>query len=78
MGAVDAITINPTVSTGAVTVLISEVSRINPLRGGSIAFGANGLSLMLRLIAFWSDSSILSLVSGRLFAFSLLVLLCSS
>src|SRR5258707_8050298 len=75
---VGAAVVNATVSAGTVTVLISEVSRINPLRGGSIAFGANGLSLILRLIAFWSNSSMSSLVLGRVFSFSLLVLLCSS
>src|SRR5216684_4548519 len=63
---VGAVVVNPTVSVGAVTVLIS---RSSPFRGGSIAFGTSGLSLMLKLIAFCSDSSISSSVSGRLFPF---------
>src|SRR5258707_2955138 len=75
---VGAVVVNPTVSVGAVVVLISGSLRSNPLRGGSIAFGASGLSLMLRLITFWSVSSMSSSVSGRLFPFSLLTSLCSS
>src|SRR5229473_3715661 len=42
-----AMTVNPTVSVGAVVVLILGMSRMSALRGGSIAFGASGLSLML-------------------------------
>src|SRR5258707_8123515 len=49
---VGAVTVNPTVSVGAVIVLISGSSRSSPFRGGNIAFGTSGLSLMLRLIAF--------------------------
>src|SRR5229473_506910 len=75
---VGTVVVNPTVSVGAVIVLISRSLRFSPFRGGSIAFGANGLSLMLKSIAFWSDSSMSSSVSGRLFPFPLLVSLCSS
>src|SRR5258708_38945467 len=49
---VGAVVVNPTVSVGAVVVLISGSLRSNPFLGGSIAFGASGLSLMLRLITF--------------------------
>src|SRR5713226_2198021 len=49
---VGAVVVNPTVSVGAVVVLISGSLRSSPLLGGSIAFGASGLSLMLKLIAF--------------------------
>src|SRR5258708_7337669 len=70
--------VNPTVSVGAVVVLIFGMSRRSPFRGGRIAFGASGLSLMLWLIAFLIDSSMSSSVLVRLFPFSLLLLLCSS
>src|SRR5216684_2390201 len=46
------VVVNPMVSVGAVVVLISGSLRSNPFRRGNIAFGASGLSLMLRLIAF--------------------------
>src|SRR5229473_6679804 len=75
---VGAVVVNPTVSVGAIVVLISGSLRSSPFQGGSIAFGTSGLSLMLKLIAFWSDSSMSSSVSGRLFPFPLLVSLCSS
>src|SRR5258707_10792081 len=39
--------VNPTVSVGAVVVLIFGMLRRSPLRGGSTVFGASGLSLML-------------------------------
>src|SRR5713226_3202956 len=40
-------TVNPTVSTGTMVMLISGVLRRSPFQGGSIAFGTNGLSLIL-------------------------------
>src|SRR5258708_18067297 len=49
---VGAVVVNPTVSVGAVMVLISGSLRSSSLLGDNIAFGASGLSLMLRLIAF--------------------------
>ncbi len=66
------------VSVSAVVALMAGVSMIRLCQGGNIAFGANELCLILWSIAFCIDSSILSSVSGRLFAFSLLVVLCSS
>src|SRR5229473_3806669 len=74
---VGSIVVKATVSIGAIVLLIFEVSRIRLCRGGSIAFGAIGLSLMLWSIAFCSDSSMSSSASGRLFPFSLLVVLYS-
>src|SRR5260221_20843 len=75
---VGAVVVKATVSVGAVVVLIAGMSRSRPCRGGSIAFGTIGLSLILWSIAFCNDSSMSSSVSGRLFSFPLLVVLCSS
>src|SRR5260370_36758157 len=75
---VSAIIVKATISVGAVVVLMVGMLRMRLCRGDSIAFGANGLCLILWSIAFCTDSSMLSSVLGRLFAFSLLVVLCLS
>src|SRR5258707_10389615 len=69
---VGATTVNPTVSV-AVDMSDDGKSRTNAAHGGSIAFGAKGLSLMLWSIAFCNNSSMSSSVEGTLFPFSLLV-----
>ncbi len=75
---VGAAMVKATVSASMVVVLMFVVSRMRAGQGGSIALRANGLSLMLWSITFCIDSSISSSMSGRLFPFPLLVLLCSS